>query len=189
MAARGWAKRYAQAIFEIAMLQDPANAEASLDTWVQELRSMSEALENEDFRVFLQHAKVPLERKVKAIREVLPGLSSLARNLLSLMVSRGLVDSLVRVREEYLGLVDRHRGLERVKVYSAVPLVDQEKERISRFVHEMIGRQVVLEAEVDPSVLGGLVIRVGDRLLDGSAKSKLESLQQELETVPMVAGT
>ena len=189
MAVRGWTKRYAQAIFEIATAQDPANVEASLDTWAQELRLMSEALENEDFKVFLLHAKIPLERKVKAIREVLPGLSPLARNLLSLMVSRGVVDSLPRVQGEYLSLVDRHRGLERVKIYSAVPLEDQERERISRFVQEMTGRQVVLEAEVDPSVLGGLVIRVGDRLLDGSAKSKLKSLQQELETVPVGAGT
>ena len=189
MALRGRAKRYAQAIFEMAMAQGPANVEGSLDAWAGELSTMAEVIENQEFRTFLQHAKIPLERKVRAIREVLPEISPLARNLLSLMVSRGIVENLPRVQGEYLRLVDQHRGLERVKVYSAVLLEEQEKERISRFAQEMTGREVVLETEVVPSILGGLVIRIGDKLLDGSARSKLESLRQELETVPVGSGT
>ena len=189
MALRGGDKRYAQAIFEMAMTQDPAKVEKALDSWASELSTMAEAIESEEFRTFLQHAKIPLERKVRAIREVLPKISPLARNLLSLMVSRGLVEYLPRVQGEYLRLVDQHRGLERVKVYSAVPLEEQEKERISQFAREMTGKEVVLETEVVPAVLGGLVIRIGDKLLDGSARSKLESLRQELETVPVGPGT
>lgn len=183
--ARGRAKRYAQAIYEIATSRDEAQVDTALDTWAQELRSIGEALESREFRNFLQHAKIPLERKVKTIGEVLPGVSSLARNLLALMVSRGLVDYLERVEQEYLYLVDRHRGVERVNVYSAIPLEDPEKERITRFVQEMTDGTVMLDTEVDPSIIGGLVIRIGDKLLDGSTKSKLESLREDLVTAPI----
>ena len=72
--------------------------------------------------------------------------------------------------------------MERVSVYSAIALDDPEKERIVRFVQEMTDSKVVLDAQVDPSIIGGLVIRIGDKLLDGSTKSKLEKLKEELET-------
>ena len=150
---------------------------------------MSSSRENEEFKVFLRHTKVPLKRKIEAIRSVLPELGDLARNLVALMVSRRMIDSIWRVEEEYHTLVDQRRGVERVKVYSAIPLEDSERERVSGFVEDMTGKRVILEAEVDKSVLGGLIIRVGDRLLDGSARSKLESLQQELETVSIGNGT
>ena len=182
MAARNWAKRYAQAIYEIATAQDPTLVETALDDWARELRLIGEALDNREFRVFLQHAKVPLARKVEAVREVFSEVSPLARNLLSLIVSRGLVDQVKQVEEEYRHLVDRHRGMERVSVYSAIALEDPEKERIVRFVQEMTDSKAVLDAQVDPSIIGGLVIRIGDKLLDGSTKSKLENLKEELET-------
>jgi len=189
MASRGSAKRYAQAIFEMALSSQSDDAERLLDEWSRELGLIKEAFGNEEFKVFLRHAKVPLERKIEAINSVLPELGGLARNLLALMVSRRMIDYIWRVEAEYHTLVDRHRGVERVKVYSAVPLEDGERKRISAFVEGMIGKQVILEAEVDQSVLGGLIIRVGDRLLDGSSRAKLKTLQQELETVPIGNGT
>ncbi len=64
MATRNWAKRYAQAIYEIATAQDSTLVETALDDWARELSFIEEALDNREFRVFLQHVKVPLARKV-----------------------------------------------------------------------------------------------------------------------------
>ena len=180
MAARSWPKRYAQAIYQIATTEDSKPVETALDDWVKELCVIREALDNREFRVFLQHAKVPLARKVEAIGEIFSEVSPLARTLVSLMVSRGLVGQVKEVEGEYRHLVDQHRGIERVSVYSAITLQDPEKERIVRFVQEMTDSQVVLDAQVDPSIIGGLVIRVGDKLMDGSTKLKLENLKEEL---------
>ena len=185
MAGNRWAKRYAQAIYELATAQDPATVEETLDRWMEDLRRMGEALANSEFSVFLKHAKVPLEKKVEAIGAVLKDVDPLARNLLSIMVSRGLVDTASEVEAGFRDLVDKRRGVERVSVFSAIALEEPEREQIVRFVQSMRDSKVVLDAQVDPSIIGGLVIRIGDKLLDGSTKAKLESLKEELETASM----
>ncbi len=185
MAGRSWAKRYAQAIYGMAAAQEPSRVDAALDRWTADLRVIGESLDNREFKAFLSHAKVPLKRKAAAIAEALGGVTPTARNLLSLMVSKGLVEQAGQVEDEYRRLLDRRRGIERVKVHSAIPLEEPERRGIVGFVERMTGGRVALDARVDPSILGGLVIQVGDKLMDGSAKSKLESLKEELETAPL----
>ena len=182
MAGNRWSKRYAQAIYELATAQDPANVEDALDKWTEDLRLMSEALASSEFSVFLKHAKVPLEKKVDAIAAVLKDVDPLAQNLLSIMVSRGLADMASEVEAGFRDLVDRRRGVERVSVLSAISLEEPERGQIVRFVQDMTNSKVVLDAQVDPSIIGGLVIQIGDKLLDGSTRAKLESLREELET-------
>ena len=177
-----WVKRYAQAVFEIAENQGNDHMEGALDVWSGELTQILKVLENAELRAFLRHAKVRLGQKVKAIEEVLPEVSPMARNLLALLVSRGLADRVPGVEAEFRLLVDQYRGVERVKVYSAVVLEDGEKELVVSFVKEAVGREGVLEEEVDHSIIGGLIIRVGDKLLDGSTRTKLEDLKWRLET-------
>lgn len=183
MAERGAAKRYAQAVFELALERD--KADSSLDAWIRDLKAVSQAASDPGFKVFLEHAKIPLTRKVKAIKEVLPDISPTARNLVAVVVSKGLTERLPRIEQEFVQLVDKHRGIERVSVTSAIPLDDQEKQRISKFVEELTGKKVVLDAQVDASILGGLLIKVGDRVMDGSVRSKLDNLRGELERAPV----
>ena len=130
----------------------------------------------------MEHAKVPLDTKVKAIREVLPGTDPLVQNLLSLLVSRGLVEMALQVQQEYQRLMDEHRGREHVAVYSAVSLDSQEEERIASFLTDLIRKEVVLDTQVDPSILGGLVLQVGDKLVDGSTRSRLQGLRKQLQS-------
>ncbi len=188
MAATGWAKRYAQAVFEIATSAPAGEVEQALDTWSSELDTVIEALSNPEFLAFLRHAKVPRDKKVAAINEVLPQTSVLVRNMVSLMVSKGIVEQLPQVKTELSRLVDRHRGIERVKAYSAVALDQSDKDRIREYVKRMVNKDVALESEVDPSIIGGLVIRVGDKLLDGSTRTKLLSLKSELESASLRSG-
>lgn len=160
-----------------------------MDAWSAELTQIVKVLENAELRAFLQHVKVRLEQKVKAIEEVLPEVRPMARNFLALLVSRGLADRVPEVNAEFRLLVDQYRGVERVKVYSAVVLEDGERERVTSFVKEAVGRQVVLEEEVDQSIIGGLIIRVGDKLLDGGTRAKLEDLKWRLETATVRSKT
>jgi len=173
-------------MFHIAQERD------QLDTCAQDLNQISQALQSEEFTAFLEHAKVPLNTKVKAITEVLAGTDPLAQNLISLLVSRGLVDMAFQVQKEYQRLLDEHRGREHVAVYSAVPLDSQEEERIASFLTDLIRKEIVLDTRVDPSILGGLVLRVGDKLVDGSTRSRLQGLRKQLQgdTVgPALAGS
>ena len=188
MAATGWAKRYAQAVFEIATSAPAGEVEQALDSWASEFDTVIEALSNPEFLVFLRHAKVPPDKKFAAIKDVLPDANPLVRNMVSLMVSKGIVEHLPQVKTEFSRLVDRHRGIERVKAYSAVALDQSDKDRIREYVKNMVKKVVALETEVDPSIIGGLVIRVGDKLLDGSTRTKLLSLKSELESTSLRGG-
>lgn len=172
MANRLSGQRYAQAIFELAEEHE------QLEQWDQDLRLAADVLGDEEFALFLKHAEVPVERKTSAIEDVLSEVHPLVRNLVSLLVNRGGVDAMRDVQEGYSHLLDERLGRQRVEVTTAVPLEDAEMERITNFVAQLVGRQVVLSAQVDDSILGGLIIQIGDRLLDGSTSSALERMRQ-----------
>ena len=158
-----------------------ASESGQLDQWTDHLRVMAEALENEELRTFLEHAKVPLTQKLDTIGRIFPEATPLSRNLLSLLVSRGLTQLLPEIEKEFQQLLNQLRGRQEVEVLSAVPLSDQERERIDRFLTTLTGKDVLLDSRVDPSILGGLVMRVGDKLIDGSTRTKLEALGKELQ--------
>ena len=174
MASRLSGQRYAQAIFELALEnQQP-------EQWDQELRLAADVLEDEEFALFLSHADVPQERKITAIEEVLSEAHPLVRNLVSLLVNRGGVSAMRDVQEGYLGLLDAHLGRQRAEVTTAVALEHAELERITEFVAQLVGREVVITARVDEGILGGLIVQIGDQLLDGSAATGLERMRQSV---------
>ena len=175
MARTASSKRYAQAVFGLALEL------GQLDQWSDTLRDMGQALTDADLRGFLEHAKVPVSQKVQAIDEIFPAADPLLRKVLSLLVSRSLLDLLPGVESDYQRLLDEFRGREHVEISSAVPLEDAERQRIAQFLEGLVKKQIVLDSRVDPSILGGLVIRVGDRLVDGSTRSKLAALGRRLQ--------
>ncbi len=172
MASRLSGQRYAQAIFELAQENQ------QLEQWDQELRLAADVLEDEEFALFLSHADVPQERKIAAIDEVLSETHPLVRNLVSLLVNRGGVAAMRDVQEGYGHLLDDHLGRQRAEVTTAVELEPAELERITEFVAQVVGREVVITARVDETILGGLIVQIGDQLLDGSAAAGLERMRQ-----------
>ena len=172
MANRLSGQRYAQAIFELAL----ENQE--LEQWDQDLRLAADVLGDEEFALFLGHADVPQERKIAAIESVLSEAHPLVRNLVSLMVERGGVAAMRDVQEGYSQLLDDHLGRQRAEITTAVALEPEELERITAFVQRLVGREVVLSTRVDENILGGLIIQIGDQLLDGSTASGLDRMRQ-----------
>ena len=85
--------------------------------------------------------------------------------------------------------VAEDRGRQSVEVNSAVPLEPAELDRITKFVSELVKKEVVVSTQVDESILGGLVIQLGDRLLDGSTRSRLDALRNQLHSEVAVPGT
>jgi F-type H+-transporting ATPase subunit delta len=180
MAKRVSGQRYAQAIFELALQND------QLELWSNDLRLADQVLQDEEFRAFLSHAEVPLDRKINAVNTVLESVDPLVKNLVALLVARGVASLMHDVQTAYNRLVDTHRGRQQVEVTSAVPLSDQELERITRFASNLINKEVVVSTQVDESILGGVVIQIGDQLLDGSTRSRLEALRKQIRSEVMV---
>lgn len=176
MAKQVAGSRYAQALFELAVARDRA------EPWAAELDFMAAALLDGEFNPFLKHAEVPLARKIAALDEVLPEVDPLVRNLGALLISRNAVDSIGEVATGYRRLLDARLGRQPVAVTTAVELESAEAEQVRQFVAGLIRKEVALTARVDPSLLGGIIIQIGDRLLDGSSRAKLEGLRKQLRT-------
>ena len=176
MAQRLSGKRYAQAIFELAVQQDLA------DQWAGELQFVAQVLQDDEFGAFLRHADVPADQKTRSLDAVLSDVHPLLRNLGALLVTRGAVDAVSDVSLGYAKLMDEYRGRQQVEVTSAVTLDFQEVERIRLFVADLINKEVVIVRQVDESILGGVVIQIGDRLLDGSTRARLEGLRKQIRS-------
>lgn len=176
MAKQVAGSRYAQALFELAVQQDQA------EPWAAELDFMAAALQDGEFNAFLKHAEVPLERKIAALSAVLPEVDPLVRNLGALLITRNAVDTVGDVAIGYRRRLDARLDRQQVAVTTAVELNAEETEQVRQFVAGLIRKEVALTARVDPAILGGIIIQIGDRLLDGSARAKLEGLRKQLRT-------
>ena len=169
------ARRYAQAVFQIALEQNAP------DGWLEELQVLARALENQEFALFVDSPQVPVDKKIAVIAEVLgDSVAELPRNLMSLLASRSMSFILPRILEQYERLLDAHRGIERALVATAVPMSDDQRGRVESLLKEIVDKDVRLDTTVDPGILGGIMARVGDQVIDGSARSKLSAMRREL---------
>ena len=175
MPAAASARRYAQAAFEIAV------ENGDLERWLDDLTQLADSAANADFRRTLAAPRIPFARKDAVIRESLgQAVAPLALNLMLLLTSRNLVHILPDIADRFQEMMDAHNGIARAEVVSAVPLSRERRERVADALAEMSGGEVRLTNRTDPEILGGMVIRIGDRVLDGSARTRLQNMRSEL---------
>ena len=101
-------------------------------------------------------------------------------NLIGLMLRRGRIEQLPRVAAEFRRLDNARQGITLATATSAAPLTPDEVRALTERLEQFTGGRVELDLQVDPSLLGGLVVRVGDRLIDGSVRGRLERLRNQL---------
>ena len=176
MARRVYARRYARAVFEIALERK------ELDRWQADLEKIAVLGEDAAFMGFIENPKVSFEKKVEILTKLLGDVNPLALKLVYLLVSRRRFGMVGDVAEDYHHLLDGYRGIEHAEVVTAVPLDAEEKKRLEEHLGKVVGKKIVLESSVDPSLVGGMIARVGGKLLDGSTHSQLLALKKELAT-------
>ena len=174
MAVTARAKRYAEAVAQLAR---DAN---SWEQWDQDLAGLARLVEDAPFKAVLESPKVPLARKEEMIAQGLPNADPLTRNLAQLLILRRRIDAAPDILTEFRRMYDTHRGIEHVKVVTAVPLEQREFDALLQQLVTMTGKRVEVETEVDPEILGGVIVRIGDKLIDGSTKGLLEALRRRL---------
>jgi F-type H+-transporting ATPase subunit delta len=167
-------RRYADAAFEIAL------RDGTVETWRKELDSAAEVSAETELGRVLANPAIPLDERVKVAEEVFASITGPTRNLILLLVRRRRIEQLPRVAAEFRRLDDQRNGLTHATATSAAPLGADEIRAITARLEELTGGKVALETAVDPSLLGGVVVRVGDRLLDGSVRGRLERLRNQL---------
>ena len=168
------AKRYAQAAFELARDRN------ELDAWERDLGSLADALASPEALAFVSSRQLKAEAKLEFLRRASGEPAPLVWNLVRLLSTKGRLALLPQIVEQFQELLDEHRGIAHAAVATAVPLSDDERQALSRRLSELTGKQVLVEVHEVPEILGGLIARIGDRLIDGSTRSKLIALKRQL---------
>jgi F-type H+-transporting ATPase subunit delta len=167
-------RRYADAAFEIALRDN------TVELWRRDLDQAALTLEERGLEAVLANPALALDQRLDAAGQVFGRLSRPVTNLVLLLVRRGRIEQLPRVAAEFRRLDDRRNGLTHATATSAAPLGADEIRAITARLEAMTGDRIALETAVDPDLLGGVVVRVGDRLIDGSVRGRLERLRNQL---------
>jgi F-type H+-transporting ATPase subunit delta len=168
------AKRYAQAAFEVALER------GTLDRWANDLELITAVMGDDRVLALLVNTKVPLAERYRLLEATLEGIDPQAMNLAKLLVAKGRAGLAPQIAEAYRGLADEHAGVAHATVVTAVPLSDAERQAVEEKLGEMTGKKVIAHTEVEPSIVGGLVARIGDKVIDGSTHGKLLALRRSL---------
>lgn len=175
MARSTTARRYAEAAFEIA------ERDGTVDEWRQQLERISIATSDDVVVRRLEDPNVPLETRVGALRTVLgPKMLPPIGNLLGLVLRRRRVEMLPAIAGEFRRLYNRREGIVEAAATSAAPLDESELSALRKRLEQITGGKVELETSVDPALLGGVQVRLGDLLIDGSVRGRLERLRSRL---------
>jgi len=169
------ARRYAEAAFDVARRDD------TVDAWRAELDAAAAIIAEERIRRTFANPSIPLETRNAMARATFGSLVGYkVLNLIGLMLRRGRIGELPRLAAEFRRLDNERKGITVATATSAGSLTEDEVEALTHRLEEYTGGRVELDLQVDPSLLGGLVVRVGDRLIDGSVRSRLERLRNQL---------
>lgn len=169
-------KRYAKAAFEVAQ------QEGTRDQWLERLRTLRERVHLPEAHAVLTSPVVPMPERLRAV-DVLDEdgrIGTEARNLAKLLVEARRIEDVDAVVEEFERLDDAAAGRVRATVTTAIGLGEDDRRRLGSDLSKQLGQEVRLESRVDPSILGGIVLQLGDRLVDASLRGRLQQLRRQL---------
>ena len=176
----GMAGRYASALFELALEAD------ALDSVAEDLDGFAAMMdESEDLSRLVRSPAFSREDQMRAIDAVLneAGASGLVRKFIGLVTQNRRLFAIGDMIRGYRALLARHRGEVTAEVASAEPLGAAQTKALAAALRERLGRDARLEARVDPGLLGGLVVRVGSKMIDTSLRTKLNNLRVAMKEV------
>jgi F-type H+-transporting ATPase subunit delta len=165
---------YAQALVEVA------RAEGRVPAVEDDLFRLARTLEgSDDLRMALTDPQLPVERRIAVIEELMGGKAvGTSTALVSMLVAAGQAADLPEIVDRFLELAASEREHEVAEVRSAIPLDAKQQERLAEALGRATGKNVEVKVIVDESVLGGLVARIGDTVIDGTVRHRIEQLKE-----------
>ena len=169
------AEVYARALFEVA------REHGKLDELREQLGQFADALDqNRDLAVFFFSPYFSGAEKEDALERILDGAELSFLNFLKLLIENHRMPIIFRARQQFEHMWERENKLLPVEITSAIELDEATTESLGREIGERAGRRVRLAAHVDPNILGGIVLRVGNSILDASIRNRLEQLRRQV---------
>jgi F-type H+-transporting ATPase subunit delta len=170
------ARRYAEAILGLA-----ADAQ-SYPQWSRDLLTIADFVGEPDVTRILASGRVPREEKLKLLIAALSGvISPLAMNLVKVLDQRGKLLISRDIQTTFQEMVDEREGIAHAVVTTAVALSDDERTAVAAKLSSLTGKRVDVTSVVDDSILGGVIARIGDELIDGSTRSRLVAMRRRLQ--------
>ncbi len=168
------AKRYAEAAFQIA------ESSGDLQEWASQLSDLSKLMEDESVYSFVNSAKIPLQQKLTVLNTTMKDFNPLLVNLVCLLSIRNSINLIELIKDEFNKLVDASSGVARAEVYTAVDLNKEQQSNIKESISKGLNTELQVSYHKDPELLGGLVVRVNDLVIDGSIQEKLIGLKRQI---------
>ncbi len=181
MRDRKIADRYARALLQVAVEREV------LDGVVESFDGLMEVIAGrDDLRHFMQSPQVPTREKKALIDETLSGrVEPVLLNFLELLLDKDRILNLADIHEAFGEHVAAHRGVQRAHVVTAIPLANDLADKLRARLEALTGQTIVLETKVDPAIIGGVCVTMGDRILDGTVRTGLGRLRESLEKAPL----
>ena len=170
------ARRFAKAVFELAQER------GEVDRWAERLDEVRALLAMPEARAALFNPAIPSVSRVELVGELADRIGTEGANLARMVVATGRPGLMDGIVEEYTRLADAAAGRVRATATTAVELQPGDSERLARELSERLGKEVRLEVKVDPAIIGGMVLQIGDRLVDASVATRLQQLRRRLAT-------
>lgn len=175
------ALRYAKALFNLAKSAGPQ----AMETYGRELGLMVDALgASPDLRQVFRSPAFSAEEKKAVLRDIgkLVGISSAAtQNFLNLLTDKGRLGSLEDIFSAYSALLDDFQGVIRGELFTAIELPESRREEILERLAQKLGRKPALDFEVDDAIIGGVILKIGDKVLDASLRAQLTLLKDQIK--------
>ncbi len=174
MSSSAVARRYAAGAFRLA------EEEHAVDRWRAELAKLDQLFQDEGLRAAFRNPAVSTARRVELARRRGSDLRPQTQNLMRLLIEHQRTSEQSAIRREFERMADQASGIVHATLTTSIPLEEDERQRLRGVLQRKLGREVILRHQVDPALIGGARIQVGDQLVDGSVQTKLEQLRQAL---------
>jgi len=175
------ARQYSKALYEIGDEKD------NLFELYDELKELNKLIkENENLSEALFHQRVLVEEKQRVFKRVFEDkLSDDIYKFMMLLIEKRRIYFLENIVAEFRKQVYKHENIITVEVTTAVEMSSETKDKLKAKLNEHVDKKIEMEENCDPDIIGGMVLKIGDYLIDGSIKSKLESLEEQIKKIPL----
>ena len=170
--------RYAEA------LSGSISDDGALEKALENLKSINEAMSLEpELARFFEHPSISSDKKQNVVREICSKLDveESVSNMMTLLNERGKILFLGKIVEYFENVVDRRLNRTRVQVTSAHPLTSENIDRLKAALNKILGKTILIDTEVDESLIGGIMLRIGDQVADDTIRNRLEILKRTIE--------
>lgn len=172
-------KIYAQALFDVAIERN------KLDEFAEELKFVNNIFqENPELYRLYKTPRIDSNEKKKIIAQIFEGgTSEEVMSLLKILLDKGRASSFEDIVKDYKRLANAHNNIIEAVAITAIPMPEEEKSALENKLSNLTGKMIRLENKIDNSILGGILVRIGDKVIDGTIQGRLNELQENLSKI------